>query len=403
MRRNAKKKGAKKQDAWLLIKGNDEAARSAGGKDVLDEAPLSVATGRSLSEIEAGHARKPARRAPSKRPAAAGTHRSTHKPASVPTASARRGRPLNSTSKSGGARSRRAAPLKPGTGSAAAVRLTHPERPYWANIGLTKQDLADYYGAVWDVAAAQIVGRPLALVRCPDGTAGQCFFQKHASGGLSGTDLRIVVDRNGRQVLAVDDLAGMLSLVQFGALEVHVRGSRIDRLDICDRLVFDLDPGEGVGWNAVVAAARAVRERLQALELESFVKLSGGKGLHVVLPTDGSDWASAKAFAEAVARSLAADEPERYVAKMAKSQRAGKIFVDYLRNSLEQTSVAAYSTRARPGAPVSIPVSWQELGRTTSSNQYSVRDVAKRLKVLKTDPWRDIARVRQQLPGSGSR
>jgi bifunctional non-homologous end joining protein LigD len=357
------RQGEKGKNAWLLIKGNDESAREPGKQDVLEELPLSVASGRSLSEIADGRPRKRARKADRK--------------------------PL----------ARRAeAPQESSSSTEGSVRLTHPERIYWPDAGITKQDLVDYYRAVWTFAAPQIVGRPLALVRCPDGTAGQCFFQKHAAAGLAAADLRVVVDNKKRQVIAVDDLNGMLSLVQAGTLEVHVRGSTIDHLDLCNRIVFDLDPGEGVAWSEVVAAARAVRERLDALKLVSFVKLSGGKGLHVVLPTDGVEWAEAKAFAETIAQSLAADEPERYVAKMAKSLRAGKIFVDYLRNSLEQTSVAAYSTRAREAAPVSMPVSWQELGRTTAGDQYSVRNVAKRLRGLKQDPWMEISNIRQRLP-----
>jgi bifunctional non-homologous end joining protein LigD len=278
------------------------------------------------------------------------------------------------------------------------VRLTHPDRVYWVDVGVTKQDLADYYRAVWDWMAPRVVGRPLALVRCPEGTKGQCFFQKHAAAGLNEKALRTVIDPKGRQVIAVDDLDGLLSLVQAGVLEVHVRGAMIDRLDVCDRIVFDLDPGEGVGWSAMVAAAREVRARLTALKLESFVKLSGGKGLHVVLPIDGADWESAKTFAQALALAMSADEPERYVAKITKSLRKGKIFVDYLRNSLEQTSVAAYSTRAREGAPVSAPVAWSELGRTTAANQYTVLDLPKRLMRLKQDPWQDIGRIKQALP-----
>jgi bifunctional non-homologous end joining protein LigD len=278
------------------------------------------------------------------------------------------------------------------------VRLTHPDRVYWVDVGVTKQDLADYYRAVWDWMAPHVVGRPLALVRCPEGTKGQCFFQKHAAAGLGATELRTVIDSKGRQVIGIDGLDGMLALVQAGVLEVHVRGAIIDRLDVCDRIVFDLDPGEGVGWSAMVAAARDVRERLAALQLESFVKLSGGKGLHVVLPIEGADWDSAKAFAQALALTMAVEQPERYVAKITKSLRKGKIFVDYLRNSLEQTSVAAYSSRARAGAPVSVPVSWQELGRTTSADQYSVLDLMKRLRRLKQDPWEGIGRTRQNLP-----
>jgi len=141
-----------------------------------------------------------------------------------------------------------------------------------------------------------------------------------------------------------------------------------------------------------------VRERLAAIDLQSFVKLSGGKGLHVVLPIDGADWNTAKNFAQAVALAMTADDPKRYVAKITKSLRKGKIFVDYLRNSLEQTSVAAYSTRAREGAPVSAPVTWEELGRTKGGNQYTLLNLPKRLGGLKQDPWKEIGRVRQKLP-----
>jgi bifunctional non-homologous end joining protein LigD len=278
------------------------------------------------------------------------------------------------------------------------VRFTHPDRVYWVDVGVTKQDLADYYRLAWDWMAPLVIGRPLALLRCPDGTKGQCFFQKHASAGLSEKNLRTVTDSKGRQIIAVDDLEGLLSLVQAGVLEVHVRGSTIDHLDICDRIVFDIDPGEEVGWADVVAAARDVRQRLAAIDLESFVKLTGGKGLHVVLPIDGADWEQAKTFAQAVALAMNADAPEHYVAKITKSLRRGKIFVDYLRNSLEQTSVAAYSTRARTGAPVSVPVTWEELSRTTGGNQYTVLNLGRRLGSLKQDPWKDIARVKQKLP-----
>jgi bifunctional non-homologous end joining protein LigD len=288
-------------------------------------------------------------------------------------------------------------------GTKNGVRLTHPDRVYWVDVGVTKQDLADYYRAVWRRMAPHVVGRPLALVRCPEGTKGQCFFQKHASAGLDEQALRTVIDSKGRQVIGIDDLDGLLSLVQAGALEVHVRGAKIDRLDVCDRIVFDLDPGDGVGWAAMVAAAREVRERLATLKLESFVKLTGGKGLHVVLPIEGADWETAKAFAQALALAMAADQPKLYVAKIAKSLRAGKIFVDYLRNTLEQTSVAVYSTRARAGAPVSVPVSWQELGRTTSADQYRLPDLMRGPGRLKRDPWQDMGHVRQQLPATGMR
>ena len=282
--------------------------------------------------------------------------------------------------------------------SGGEVRFTHPDRVYWPDEGITKQDLADYYRSVWDWMAPHFINRPLALVRCPDGTSGQCFFQKHASAGLTEKNLRTVIDRNRRQVIAVEDLDGVLSLVQAGVLELHVRGSTIDRLDICNRIVFDIDPGEGVAWAGIVAAARDVRERLAALDLQSFVKLSGGKGLHVVLPIDGADWRTTKNFAQAVAMAMTADDPKRYVAKITKSLRKGKIFVDYLRNSLEQTAVAAYSTRARAGAAVSAPVTWEELGRTKSGNQYTLLNLGRRLSGLKQDPWKDVGRLKQRLP-----
>ncbi|HEY2137835.1 MAG TPA: DNA ligase D, partial [Xanthobacteraceae bacterium] len=282
------------------------------------------------------------------------------------------------------------------------VHLTHPDRVYWVDAGVTKQDLADFYRATWDWMAPHVVGRPLALVRCPDGTKGQCFFQKHASGGLTDRNLRTVIDSNGRQIIAIDDIEGLISLVQAGVLEVHVRGSMIDRLDRCNRIVFDLDPGEGTGWSDVLAAANDVRERLAAIDLESFVKLSGGKGVHVVLPIASQDWDTTKTFVQAFAQAMAADNPDRYVATMAKALRNGKIFIDYLRNSLEQTSVAAYSTRARTGAPVSVPVSWRELGRTTGGNQYTVGNLMKRLGGLKQDPWADIGRIKQKLPDAAS-
>jgi bifunctional non-homologous end joining protein LigD len=181
-------------------------------------------------------------------------------------------------------------------------------------------------------------------------------------------------------------------------LEVHTRGSTLERLEACDRIVFDLDPGDGVAWAQLVAAAREVRKRLEDLKLESFVKLSGGKGLHVVMPIDSADWDTTKSFAQRIAMAMASDSPKLYVAKMTKALRDGRIFIDYLRNSREATSVAPYSSRARPGAPVSAPVSWEELGRTTGGGEFTVLNLQKRLARLKRDPWADIARVKQKLP-----
>jgi bifunctional non-homologous end joining protein LigD len=278
----------------------------------------------------------------------------------------------------------------------ANVKLTHAGRVYWVDVGITKEDLAEYYVSVWDWMAPHLVARPLALVRCPEGTKGECFFQKHIPAIIKNSPLRHVVDAKEHDVIAVESLDDLIALVQSGALEIHIRGSRLDALEACDRVVFDLDPGQGVSWDDIVAAARETRERLKQQKLESFVKLSGGKGIHVVVPIEDADWDTTKDFAQKIALGMAADSPDRYVGRMTKALRPGKIFIDYFRNSREATSVAAYSTRARPGAPVSAPLSWQQLGRTTSPNQFTVLNLKKH---FRSDPWRDIGKVRQRLRG----
>jgi bifunctional non-homologous end joining protein LigD len=275
------------------------------------------------------------------------------------------------------------------------VHLTHPDRVYWVDVGVTKEDLAEYYVSVWAWMAPHVVDRPLALVRCPGGTKGQCFFQKHIAENVRDSPLRHAVDAKEHDVIAVEKLDDVVALVQTGTLEIHTRGSRLEKLELCDRIVFDLDPGDGVSWQEIVAAARDVRERLDALKLESFAKLSGGKGIHVVLPIAGADWDVAKNFSQRIALGMAADSPQRYVGKMTKALRKGRIFIDYLRNTREATSVAPYSTRARPGAAVSAPLSWEQLGRTKSAADFTVLNLKKR---FRNDPWADIGKVRQKLP-----
>ena len=280
----------------------------------------------------------------------------------------------------------------------AGIALSHPDRVYWHDVNVTKRDLADYYVKVWDWMKPHLVGRAIALVRCPEGAdMGQCFFQKHASGGVTAKHLHLVAEK-GDKIIAIDDLAGLISLVQAGVLEIHTRGSTIDHLDKADRLVFDLDPGPGTGWKEIVAAARDVRDRLAQIDLRTFLKTSGGKGLHVVLPIVPTPWERAKAFTQIVARAMEADEPDRYISTATKAKRDGRIFIDYLRNSREATAVAPFSTRSRPGAPVSVPIEWSELGALKSASQYTVLNVTQRLSRMKKDPWADIGRVRQVLP-----
>jgi bifunctional non-homologous end joining protein LigD len=277
------------------------------------------------------------------------------------------------------------------------VRLTHPDRIYWPDVGVTKEHLATYYAKVWPSMRPHVVGRPLALLRCPEGIDGKCFFQKHARTGIPTEYLRLVPEK-GNLIIAIDDLDGLIALVQGGVLEVHVRGTTMDDRERADRLVFDLDPGPGTDWDDMVAAARTVREYLARVKLKSFVKTTGGRGLHVTVPIAPVAWAAAKQFAQAVALAMAADEPARYTATAGESHRQGRIFIDYLRNSREATAVAPYSTRARAGAPVSMPVDWSELGSLNSAHQYTVQNAIARLTRLKQDPWAALGKLKQKLP-----
>jgi len=275
------------------------------------------------------------------------------------------------------------------------LRLTHPDRVYWPDVGVTKMDLARYYVDVWDWIRPHIAGRALALLRAPEGIGGETFFQKHIAANVKSSPLRRAVPGKDHDVIAIETIEDLIALVQSGALEIHVRGSRLDSLETCDRVVFDLDPGEGVTWPQIVGAAREIRDRLAALKLDSFVKLTGGKGVHVTVPIVDADWDTAKLFAERLAAGVAADSPKLYLATMTKALRGGRIFIDYFRNSREALSIAAYSTRARPGAPVSTPVTWERLSRTKGGNDFTLLDVRTR---LKDDAWADIGKVRQRLP-----
>jgi bifunctional non-homologous end joining protein LigD len=292
---------------------------------------------------------------------------------------------------------KRSATLKNRKVEIEGIALSHPDRVYWEDAGVTKRDLAEYYREVWKWMRPHVAGRPISLLRCPEGASGQCFFQKHAAAGINSDRLHLLPEK-GDKIISIDDLAGLISLVQAGVLEVHTRGACADDRDNADRLVLDLDPGPGTGWKDIVAAAREVQKRLSALKLKSFLKTSGGKGLHIVLPIKPTPWDEAKDFTQALASAMAADEPNRYTATVSKSKRKNRIFIDYLRNSHDATAVAPYSTRARPGAAVSTPIEWSELGKLKSADQFTVLNLPVRLKRLRKDPWAGIGRVRQKLP-----
>jgi bifunctional non-homologous end joining protein LigD len=280
------------------------------------------------------------------------------------------------------------------------VRLTHPERVVYPDVGVTKRAVADYYIAMMDWVLPEIVGRPISLVRCPGGIEQTCFFQRHLSKGLKWVDTVPLVESGGGEdeYLVVRDARGLLELVQFNVLEFHPWGARADAPDRADRVVFDLDPGPDVAWREVAAAARRARELLAAASIESFVRTSGGKGLHVVVPLNPAcDWSLVKPFAQGLAQSMAQAEPDRYVATASKKLRGGRIFVDYLRNDRSASSVASFSLRARAGAPAAMPLRWEELGRVRSGAAFTLANAPARMRRLGAHPWGDYARLRQGL------
>jgi bifunctional non-homologous end joining protein LigD len=273
-----------------------------------------------------------------------------------------------------------------------AVRLTHPDRLYWPDAGVTKQGLADYYAEIWPRAAPFLVGRALALLRCPDGIGGQSFFQKHVwkGAGSAIVPVRDPADPD-QDLVSIETVDGLIDLVQSAALEIHPWGSTARDWERPDILIMDLDPGETIAWDAVIAAAREIAERLRRAGLTAFVKTSGGKGLHVAAPLKPkAEWPQVKAFAKGVADGMASDSPGLYVATIPKARRHGKILIDYLRNQRGATAVAPYSSRARPGAAVSMPLAWDELDTGIGPAHFTVLNAPARLASLSCDPWEDF-------------
>ena len=275
-----------------------------------------------------------------------------------------------------------------------SVSLTHGDRLYWPDEGVTKTGLADYYTEVWRYMGPFVVGRPLALVRCPNGIGGQHFFQKHAWKGMNRNIALAKDPRDEEPYVSINDLNGLIGLVQAAVLEIHPWGSMVGNWEKPDTIIMDLDPGPNVAWTEVVAAAEETGERLKRAGLVPFVKTSGGKGLHIVCPLVAkAEWPAVKAFTKGIADAMAADSPDRYVSTITKSKRRGKILVDYLRNQRGSTAVAPYSTRARPGAAVSMPLSWEELNSAIGPDYFTVLNVSSRLAAFRSDPWADFRRA----------
>ena len=281
------------------------------------------------------------------------------------------------------------------------VRLSNPDKILYPDQGITKSELADYYSAVAERMLPHVARRPVTMVRCPTGQEKKCFYQRHAGSGVPEQLREVKVPGFDEPYLYLEDVSGLVAMVQMGVLEIHPWGVTVERPDRPDRIIFDLDPAEGLDFGDVVRAALEVRERLDGLGLESFVKTTGGKGLHVVVPIDPvAEWKSVKAFAKSLSERMAADAPERYLTKISKAERIGRIFIDYLRNDPTSTAVAPYSTRSRPGAPVALPLEWDELGDSLAPAEFTIRTVPDRIAGRK-DPWVGIDRVRQALPEVG--
>lgn len=283
---------------------------------------------------------------------------------------------------------------------AALVKLTHPERVVDAASGATKADVARYYDGIAAWLLPELKGRPVALLRAPEGVDGERFFQKHA-GRTTWPGLRLLDAElwpGHEALLALPTREALLGAVQMNALEFHAWNARVPRLDKPDRLVFDLDPGEGVGWPDVRAGALLVREQLQELGLRSWLKTSGGRGLHLVVPLTAR-WTVGvvREFAQAVVQLLAQQHPQRFVARSGAEHRVGRIFVDYLRNGDGATTVAAYSLRARPGLGVSMPLDWDELPALDSPTHWTLANAQRHVAARPADPWAELGAHKQSL------
>lgn len=283
------------------------------------------------------------------------------------------------------------------------VPITHPDRIISETGHITKGEVAEYYAAVAPLMLPRIVRRPLSLLRCPSGIDGKCFYQRNPGKGL-GPDVRpFEFSHKGKkyEYLYIENEKGLLELIQMGAIEIHPWGATIDAIDYPDRLIFDLDPAPDVPFAGLKLAAQDLRYRLKDKGLESVLKCTGGKGLHVTVPLAGKDkWAVVKSFAASVAQEMAAAAPQTYIATMSKAKRLGKIFIDYLRNDYTATAIADYAVRARPGAPVAVPLGWNELESLKGANEFTMKDVLKRVQDKMQDSF--SRQKGQTIPARGA-
>jgi bifunctional non-homologous end joining protein LigD len=282
------------------------------------------------------------------------------------------------------------------------IEISSPERVIYPELGLTKKDLANYYATIEPLIMVDVADRPMTLIRCPGGRTGECFFQKHDKGTFGPHVKQIPIEEKDgatEDYLYFEDIRGLLASVQMGTIEFHGWGSKVDRVECPDRLVFDLDPDEGLDFGKVKDAAVRVRDLVGDLGLESFPLLTGGKGIHVVVPLDATvDWTEVKSFADRFSRAVSEAEPDRFTANIRKVQRKGRIFLDWLRNQRGATAVMPYSARAREGAPVAAPIAWDELDEYDSGAAFSIRDAAELLKRAKSRRLAGWGKATQSLP-----
>ncbi|MGN6209345.1 DNA ligase D [Asticcacaulis sp.] len=286
----------------------------------------------------------------------------------------------------------------------AGIRISHPDRVIFPALGVTKRQLAEYYDSIAERMLPYIINRPISMLRCPEGLSDTCFFQRHIPrpGGKGEMkhiyDTGVKVKGRDEDYIMIRDRAGLITMIQWGVIEIHPWGAMADAPDKPNQIIFDLDPDPETPWENVIEGVREVKTRLDEFRLKSFLKTTGGKGLHVVVPlTPKHTWATVKPFTRAIAQSMAHDHPDRYIATASKAARKGKIFVDYLRNDLTATAVAPYSVRAREGAGVATPLFWDELSVKLKPSDYNIGTITERLAQVKSDPWADFLTTEQTI------
>ena len=384
-------KGGDKNENWLLFKSRDDAADEK--LDITEDRPESVVTGRTIEEVAEAADRvwqsnRVAEQTVSEKRAARIARVATAKRAAKPAQNV--GELLALVQQ---------LPL--------GYKLTNLDKVLYPEQNITKGELIAYLAVVADWMLPHVARRPLTLVRCPEGRAKPCFFQKHVLPGSPSSIHKVPIEEDDGEIvdyMQVHDMPGLLALAQLGTLEIHTWGAHADKPDRPDLMVFDLDPDVGVGWERVALTAFELRRRLNEIGIQSFVKTTGGKGLHVVAPVERRQgWDEFKAFTKAVVEQMERDEPSAYVTVMTKARRKGKIFLDYLRNGYNATFIAPYSPRARAGAPVAVPITWEELAHGVDPLAFTTATVPRRLATLATDPWAGINELEQRITAAAWR